>query len=127
MKLRHHAKHLVRGVLLGALIAVLVIGGALCLFLAFFGTARFLADFWPVDDSRVGPNLVASIVLTVLLIGHNEYRAAVRGVESGERFRQVAKDLEREVLHPAEQAEQHIAADVVDETATLQPKPPKEP
>lgn len=31
-------------------------------FWAVFDFARFEADFWPLDASRVGPNLVASVV-----------------------------------------------------------------
>jgi hypothetical protein len=32
-----------------------------------FHWARFLADFWPLDNSRVGPNLTASIVQWALI------------------------------------------------------------
>ena len=109
MKLRHHAGHAARGLAIGAGVAVAVLGGALGLFIAVWGVQRFLADFWPLDTSRVGPNLVASVVLTVLVIGHNEYRTAVKAVEAGESARQIVSDLEREVLHPTETAETHIA------------------
>jgi hypothetical protein len=112
VKLRHHASHALRGLAVGAAVAAAVIGTALGVFVAAWGWARFRADFWPLDNSRVGPNLVASIVLTVLVIGHNEYRTTVRAVKAGETVRQLARDLEAEVLHPAETAEQHIADDV---------------
>lgn len=115
--LRHHATHLARGLALGLLVAAVVIGGVLAVFLAVFGWARFVADFWPLDNSRIGPNLCASIVIVVLVTGHNEYRTAVRAVEAGERLRQVGRDLEAEVLHPAETAEAHVADDV-DQQAT---------
>ena len=112
-----HARHAVRGLLVGAAVAVAIIGGALALFTAVFGWARFQVDFIPLDNSRVGPNLCASIVLTVLVVGHNDYRTAMRAVEAGERAAQVAQDLEAEVLHPAERAERHIAEDIAEETA----------
>jgi hypothetical protein len=46
---------------------------ALCLFVLvvlgiILGWHRFLADFWPIDDSRVGPNLVASVVQWALVL-----------------------------------------------------------
>jgi hypothetical protein len=46
----------------GALVAL----AALVYFMAFHWD-RFLADFWPIDGSRVGPNLVASVVQWALI------------------------------------------------------------
>jgi len=37
------------------------------LYFMIFHWGRFLADFWPFDASRVGPNLVASVVQYALL------------------------------------------------------------
>lgn len=110
--MRVGVRHALRGLAVGASIAAGVVGGALGIFVAAFGWQRFLADFWPLDNSRVGPNLVASVVATVLIVAHNEYRTAVRAVESGESLRQTVRDLEDEVLHPVETAEQHIADDI---------------
>lgn len=87
----------------------MIVGGTLGVFLAVFGWRRFLTDFWPLDNSRIGPNLVASFVVAVLVIGHNEYRTALKAVEEGRRVGDVVEALEDEVLHPAERAEQHIA------------------
>ena len=44
---------------LGALVLVIV------LLSVFHG--RFNADFWPLDASRVGPNLVASVVQWIII------------------------------------------------------------
>lgn len=48
-------------------ILALVLAAALIYFAAFH-TDRFLADFWPLDNSRVGPNLAAAIVQYALLL-----------------------------------------------------------
>jgi hypothetical protein len=48
---------------LGALVLLV----AVVLFVA-LDWSRFLADFWPVDHSNVGPNLVASVVQWALIL-----------------------------------------------------------
>lgn len=113
MKLRHHAKHLLRGLLIGAIFAGAIVGLGFGLFVLFFGVHRFQADFWPLDSSRVGPNLCASVAVTILVVAHNEWSTAVKGVRKGETVRQLTHDLEVEVIHPAATAEAHIAQDVV--------------
>lgn len=116
MKLRHHAKHLLRGLLIGAILALTIVGLGFGLFVLFFGVHRFLADFWPLDNSRVGPNLCASVAITILIVAHNEWSTAVKAVEKGESIRVMTHDLEVEVIHPTATAEEHIAADVVEQT-----------
>lgn len=106
---RPPVRRVLRGVAIGLGLAALVVGAAIGLFVLAFGWDRFMADFWPLDNSRVGPNLVASVVTVILITAHNEYRTAVRGVERGDSLGQLARALENEVLHPAETAEQHIA------------------
>lgn len=83
-------------------------------FLSVWGWGRFVADFWPLDNSRVGPNLCASLVVTILLVAHNEYRTASRIVAQGEHTKEVMRDLVNEVLHPTQTAEHHIAEDIHD-------------
>ena len=41
---------------------------ALVLFIV-FDWGRFLSDFWPIDKSSVGPNLLASVVQAALVLG----------------------------------------------------------
>ena len=41
---------------------------ALVLFMV-FDWGRFLSDFWPIDSSRVGPNLAASVVQYAIIAG----------------------------------------------------------
>lgn len=110
--LHHHAKHLVRGILFALLIAAAIIGVVLAFFLLLYGFGRFKADFWPLDNSRVGPNIVASFVLAVLVIGHNEYRTALKDFERGDTVRTTIKEMEQEVLHPVEAGEESVAEDV---------------
>jgi preprotein translocase subunit Sec61beta len=42
--------------------------GAVVVAAAFFWSDRIAADFWPIDASRVGPNLLASIVQAVVIL-----------------------------------------------------------
>lgn len=46
--------------------AVVVLVGAGAYFIAFH-TDRFLADFWPLDASRVAPNVLAALVQWTIL------------------------------------------------------------
>jgi len=73
---------------------------------------RLLADFWPLDNSRVGPNLVASVVTAALVIAHNEWRILRADERRHAGLRQVLRDLVREAEHPVDVAEQRIAEDV---------------
>lgn len=49
--------------LIGAVVAVLATG-----YFVIFHWDRFLQDFWPVDASRVAPNIVASLVQYAILL-----------------------------------------------------------
>jgi hypothetical protein len=49
--------------LVAALLLIALIGFTV------FDWSRFLADFWPLDASRVGPNLVAAVVQTAIVLG----------------------------------------------------------
>lgn len=115
MKFRHHVKHGLRGALLGVSVASVTVGFILGLFILTWGWHRFLLDFWPPDASRVGPNLVASVAVSVLVIGYNEYKAAIEAVAKGESLRATAHDVEDAVLRPIEDIEEAIAEDVADD------------
>jgi hypothetical protein len=108
--IRSAAKAIVVGVLVGAAIVAVATG----LFVAIWGWARFLQDFWPLDNSRIGPNLCASITIVILITAHNEYRVISKAEARNESARDVFHDALDEVLHPAETAEQHVADRVVD-------------
>jgi hypothetical protein len=63
-----------------ALLALIMLS-ALIIFMV-FDWSRFLADFWPIDHSNVGPNLVASVVqyaiiLIILALLYPPFRRAV--------------------------------------------------
>lgn len=104
-------KHLLRAVLVSLAVAAAILAVSFGLLVLVFGWGRFLADFWPLDASRVGPNLCASVAIVVLVTAHNEYRTALHAIERGESVGKVVDDLTEEVLHPTETAEEHIAAD----------------
>ncbi len=114
MKARHHAKHLLKGLAIGLGLAAGILGGALGIFIGTFGWHRFVLDFWPIDNSRIGPNLAASVATVVLITALNEYRTAVRAVEKGEDTIQLVRDLALEVIRPVDTAEEHIAEKVRD-------------
>lgn len=82
---------------------------ALVLDIGIWGWSRFKADFWPLDSSRIGPNLLASLAITVAVLAHNEYRTVRRDEAHHLTMRQMMQDVLDEALHPAEQAEEHIA------------------
>lgn len=51
-----------------AIIATSIIAGVLILTLSsHWFAARMVQDFWPIDSSRVGPNLVASVVQWIIV------------------------------------------------------------
>ncbi len=83
------------------------------LFVVAFGWARFLADFWPLDSSRIGPNLCASFVIVVGITARNEARTIQRDEEAGEHVGEMFRDVVREAEHPTEAAEAKIADDVL--------------
>lgn len=63
-----------------SLLALALLAGLLY-FMAFHW-GRFLADFWPLDNSRVGPNLTAAVVqyaviLALLYLLYPPFRRAV--------------------------------------------------
>ena len=89
-----------------------VLGVAFGLFVAFWGWAHFKADFIPLDSSRVGPNLCASLFLVVLVIAHNEFVVIERDEKARKDHHQQIKDTMRELLHPMDQAESDIAEQV---------------
>lgn len=101
-----------KGMVVGAAVAAVILGVAGGLFVAIWGWNRLLADLWPLDNSRVGPNLCASVITVVLITAHNEYRTIMKAEEHHESLRQTAQDAIREALHPAESAEAAIAADM---------------
>jgi uncharacterized membrane protein YccC len=47
-------------------VAALIVSGALCGILVLF-RHRLGADFWPLDASRIGPNLIASAIVWAAL------------------------------------------------------------
>ena len=85
---------------------------SLGLFVLFFGWERLLADFWPLDNSRIGPNLCASITIVILITAHNEYRTILQDERHHKRFKVIMKNAVTEVFHPAEAAERRIKNDV---------------
>ena len=86
-----------------------VIGIAYLLFVQIFGYARFRADFIPLDTSRIGPNLCASIFLVVCVIAHNEFVVVRKAEQMHESHKQLTRDVMHELLHPTDQAEADIA------------------
>ena len=76
--------------------------------------SRASGDFWPLDRSSVGPNLVASAVMGALIVIHNEYRVIRKDEQRHAHLREIARDAIHEALHPTESAEEHIADAIVD-------------
>ena len=112
-----HLPAVLRKLWLPALVMVGVIFATFGLFAAVFGWHRLADDFWPFDNSRIGPNLCASITIVVLVTAHNEYRT-IRDAESrGESLEQIEHDAAEELLHPTQSAEASIAQDIVDRDA----------
>lgn len=92
-----------------------IVAVAFIISVGLFGFSRIYHDFIPLDSSPVGPNLVASIFVVTLVAGHNEYRTIRRDEEEGKSIEQTLEDAAKEVLHPTEVAEEHIAQDVVEQ------------
>ena len=103
-----HLKNL--AVPLGA--AVLFLGAAMGIYVAAWGWARFKLDFWPLDESRVGPNLCASLFLVVMVIAHNEFVVERRAEARHESHLQALRDGVKELAHPTEEAESNISEQV---------------
>lgn len=105
-----HLQHL-RNMAGPLLLMVAVYAVAMGLFVLIFGWARFSSDFIPLDRSFIGPNLCASLVLVVFLMGHNEYVVEERARQRHESHRQALRDAVDEIAHPTEEAEAEIVAD----------------
>lgn len=121
---------LAKGVLV-SLIIVLAVSG---LFIAVWGWARFKYDFWPLDRSPVGPNLVASLVVTTLVVAHNEGRIVQKDELRNGNFHTMLSELHQQLLHPIEAFQEGTADAVVDElekrespgaSATTNAEPPE--
>jgi hypothetical protein len=89
-----------------------ILAAAIGLFVLTLGLDRLKLDFWPLDSSRVGPNLVASLVMVVLLVAHNEYVVERRAASRHETHKQLMHDILAEVCHPTDEIEADIAAEV---------------
>ena len=100
-----------------ALLATVAV--ALGVYIAIWGWARFKLDFWPLDSSRVGPNICASLFLVVLVIAHNEFVVTERAKKEHENHRQLIRDSLGELLHPTEEIEANIAAQSEDDFRQL--------
>jgi hypothetical protein len=96
-----HLKLAAARLVLPVLAMIVVLAGSAGLFVAALGWERFLLDFWPLDDSRVGPNLCASLVVVILITAHNVYRAVLQEELHHERMRAAVKDTLGELLPPA--------------------------
>lgn len=105
-------KHLFRGLLLGVSVAATILIIAFGLFLAIWGWARFKADFWPLDRSFVGPNLVASVVTIIIVLAHNEGRVIQKDEEHHANIKQIMRDAVVEAIHPTETAEENVAEEI---------------
>jgi hypothetical protein len=89
--------------------AITVVAVACGVFVGLFGFDRLKLDFWPLDSSRVGPNLVASMVMVVILVAHNEFVTERRAEARHETHKQLMHDILGQVEHPTEEVEQEIA------------------
>jgi hypothetical protein len=118
-------RHAAKGVLTGLAVGVVLLGVAIGLFVLIWGWPRFVLDFYPLDSSRVGPNLCASITVVILITAHNEYRVVSKAEEHHEKLRQITHDAVKEAIHPAESAEQHVADDVAATKPKRAPRKPK--
>jgi hypothetical protein len=101
-----------RALVLPLAVLVGVLGASFGLFVGIWGFARLKLDAWPLDSSRVGPNICASIFLVILLVAHNEFVVVEKARKQHESTRQELADTMRELLHPTEDAEASIAAQV---------------
>lgn len=96
--------------------AVLLLVGLL--YFIVFHWNRFLSDFWPIDHSNVGPNLVASVVqyaiLAVLLVLlYPPFRRAVerfakRHVEDLKNHISEENKVLHDKLHVMHETQKHI-------------------
>lgn len=106
--MRSHLRNLLVPLLYMALTLAVFLG----IYILVWGWDRFKADFLPLDSSRVGPNLCASLVLVVVLIAHNEFVVEKKAEERHESHRQCLLDAVEEIAHPTEEAETSIADQV---------------
>jgi hypothetical protein len=103
---------IVKAVIPGVLLALSIIGAVLGLFILTFGWHRFSQDFIPLDNSRIGPNLCASITIVVLVTAYHEYKVLARDEILDKPPDEVIDDMFHTALHPAETAEQNMAEDI---------------
>lgn len=91
---------MLRRLWLPALVGIAVVAVVLCFSGLIFGWHRLVVDYWPLDRSPIGPNLVASITVGVLIVAHNEYRTIRDAEAKGETTEQVVDAALEELLHP---------------------------
>ena len=102
------AKQLIPAMIAGIGVIV-VVGLIVC---GIFGFSRVFHDFYPLDASPVGPNLVASIFIVVGVAGLNEYKVVAKDEKEGKNLKAILHDAEVEVVAPVETFEQGVATDV---------------
>ena len=119
-----------RGIAISGLIAAAIILGLVIIALAsdWMGS-RLSADFWPLDASRVGPNLVASVVqwALVVLVASVVYPPLRHWIEG--RFSELHSKLDDHLAKAtAERSELHRKLDhIIKHHPDIPDLPPKEP
>jgi hypothetical protein len=103
-----------------------MIGVSFLICIGIWGWQRFLADFWPLDSSRVGPNLIASFVTVVLITAHNEGRVVQQGIEHHKDFKETVQAMLAEVMHPVEVFQDSVADAVAEALDADEPLDPDE-
>lgn len=101
-----------KGIIPGVISALFIVGSALFVFTLFFGWKRVEEDFIPLDRSRVGPNLVASVTLLILITAYHEYKILGQDEMMDKPIDEVVDDMLHTAIHPAETAEQNVADDI---------------
>ena len=101
-----------KGIIPGIISAMFFVGSVVVVFILFFGFHRVREDFIPLDNSRIGPNLCASITVLVLITAYHEYKILGQDGMMDKPVDDVIDDMVHAVLHPAETAEQNVADDI---------------
>ena len=101
---------------IGVTFGCVVLAGTFGIFIAAWGWAHFKVDFWPLDSSRIAPNLVASFVTVILVTAHNEARLVQKNAAHHVSLEQTLRDIIDSVVHPLETVEGSIADAVVERT-----------